>query len=74
MEIWCYLKHVFSEYELYDINGYSCMHRYRTARKGGGVALAIKNEIPYITRCDIEYVDSEMVSLFIEIHKDVFGI
>ena len=24
------------KHELYDINGYCCVHRYRTARKGGG--------------------------------------
>ena len=37
------------------------------------MTLAIENEIPYISRCDIEYFDSEMESLFIEIDKDVFG-
>ena len=26
-----------------------------------------------MTRCDIEYFDSEMESLFIEIDKEVFG-
>ena len=61
------------KHELYYINGYCCVHRYRTARKRGGVTLAIKNEIPYISRSDIEYFDSEMESLFIEIDKDVFG-
>ena len=61
------------KHELYDINGYCFEHRYRTARKGGGVTLAIKNGIPYISRCDIEYFDREMESLFIEIDKDVFG-
>ena len=60
------------KHDLYDIDGYSCVHRYRTTRKGG-VTLAIKNEIPYMTRCDIEYFDSEMESPFIEIDKEVFG-
>ena len=37
------------------------------------MTLAIKNEIPYIIRCDIEYFDSEMESLLIEIDKELFG-
>ena len=62
--------------ELYDISGYSCAHVYRTyraARKGGGVTLAVENEIPYMTKCDIEYFDNEVESLFIKIDMEVFG-
>ena len=39
----------------------------------GGVSLAVWNNIPFKNRTDIEFFDSEMESLFIEIDKEVFG-
>ena len=57
---------------LYDIPEYTCINRFRSNRKGGGVTLAVKNGIPYKMRADLEYFDTEMEWLFIEIDKHVF--
>ena len=59
---------------LYDIPEYTCINRFRSNRKGGGVTLAVKNGIPYNMRADLEYFDTEMEGLFIEIDKHVFDI
>ena len=37
---------------LYDIPEYTCINRFRSNRKGGGVTLAVKNGIPYQMRAD----------------------
>ena len=58
---------------LYDIPQYTCINRFRSNRRGGGVTLAIKSGIPYKIRGDSEYFDNEMEGLFIEIDKQVFG-
>ena len=57
---------------LYDIPQYVSVTRYRKTKRGGGVSLLIRNHIPFISRNDLAYFDSEMESVFIEIDKSVF--
>ena len=59
--------------EFYDLNGYSSVNRYRQNKKGGGVWLHIQNGIPFILRNDLDYFDSEMETVFIEIDKCIFN-
>ena len=59
--------------EFYDLNGYSSVNRYRKNKKDGGVSLHIQNGIPFILRNDLDYFDSEMKTVFIEIDKCIFS-
>ena len=42
-------------------------------KKGGGVSLHIQNGISFILRNDLDYFDSEMETVFIEIDKCIFN-
>ena len=55
-----------SKEDLFDLEGYNCLHKFRKGKRGGGVFLYIENGIGFINRPDLEYFDSEMESLFIE--------
>ena len=57
---------------LYDLSGYVTIKCCRKERRGGGVSLYIRDEIPFTTRSDLAYFDTEMESIFIEIDKDIF--
>ena len=58
--------------ELYGIQNYNVVNRFRNGRKGGGVTLYINENIPCTIRHDLEFFDSEMESLFIELDNNVF--
>ena len=58
--------------EFYDLKGYSSVNRYRKDKKGGGVLLHIRKYITFILRNDLDYFDSEMETVFIEIDKCIF--
>ena len=58
--------------ELYGIQNYNVVNRFRKGRKGGGVTLYINENIPCVIRNDLEFFDSEMESLFIEVDNNVF--
>ena len=62
-----------SKEALHDIVNYTCLHRYRHNRKGGGVTIAVRNGIAFKVRSDLEFFDSEMESVFIEVEKSIFG-
>ena len=55
-----------SKQDLFDLQGYNCLHKFRKRKRGGGVSLYIENGIDFINRPDLGYFDSEMESLFIE--------
>ena len=57
---------------LYDLNSYVIIKGCRKQRRGGGVSLYNHDEIPFATRNEIGFFDSEMESIFIEIDKDRF--
>ena len=61
--------------DLYCLDGYEPIHRYRTTRCGGGVSLLINNDfcVEYKRREDLEFFDSEMESIFIEVEKTCFN-
>ena len=64
--------------EFYDLNGYTSVNRYRKDKKGGGVSLHILQGhilqgITFTLRNDLDYVDSEMETIFIKIEKSVFN-
>ena len=59
--------------EFYDIKGYSSVNRYRKDKKDGGVSLYIRKGITFMLRNDLDYFDSEMETVFIEIDKYIFG-
>ena len=62
-----------NEEEFYDLKGYSSVNSYRKDKKGGGVSLHIRKGITFILRNDLDYFDSEMETVFIEIDKCIFG-
>ena len=61
-----------NKHDLYDLPDYNCIHRYREGRRGGGVSLCLRNGIPHTSRNDLEYFDSEMESVIVEIESTVF--
>ena len=58
--------------ELYGIQNYNVVNRFRKGRKGRGVTLYINENIPCVIRNDLEFFDSEVESLFIEVDNDAF--
>ena len=63
-----------SKQDLFDLEGYNCLHKFRKEKRGGGVSLYIENGIDFINRPDLEYFDSEMESLFIEAEGSSFNL
>ena len=59
--------------EFYDLKGYSSVNRYRKDKKGGGVSLHIRKGFTFMLRNDLDYFDSEMETVFIEIDRCIFG-
>ena len=59
--------------EFYDIPNYSCINRFRNDRKGGGVTLQIRADLPYIRRSDLEHFDCELESIFIKVDKTILN-
>ena len=59
--------------EFYDLNGYTSVNRYRKDKKGGGVSVHILQGITFTLRNDLDYFDSEMETVFIELDKSVFN-
>ena len=59
--------------KFYDLNGYTSVNRYRKDKKGGGVSLHILQGITFTLRNDLDYFDSEMETVFIEIDKSVYN-
>ena len=59
--------------EFYDLNGYTSVNRYRKDKKGGGVSLHVLQGITFTLRNDLDYFDSEMETVFIELDKSVFN-
>ena len=59
--------------EFYYLNGYTSVNRYRKDRKGGSVSLHILQGIAFALRNDLDYFDSEMETVFIEIDKSIFN-
>ena len=43
-----------SKEALHDISNYTCLHRYRQNRKGGGVTIAVRNGIAFKVRNDLK--------------------
>ena len=62
-----------SKQDLFDLQGYNCLHKFRKGKRGGGVYFYIENGIDFINRPDLEYFDSEMESLFIETEGGSFN-
>ena len=58
---------------LYNVDGYNLIENHRSVKKGGGVAIFLKNGIPYPNRHDLEVGVDIYESVFIEIDKDVFN-
>ena len=62
-----------SKEALHDISNYTCLHRYRQNRKGGGVTITVRNGVAFKVRNDLEFVHSVTDSIFIEVEKNIFG-
>ena len=61
-----------SNSSLYAINGYSGVNNPRTNRKGGGVALHIRNDILFNVREDLMVSNDVLETCFIQIDKTVY--
>ena len=59
--------------DYYGIPGYTSEHNIRPNRRGGGVALLIKEDIEYTIRDDLCYQNGSLETLFIEIDKKQFN-
>ena len=59
--------------DLYNLNWYELKENHRQTRRGGGVSIYLKEDIPYLTRSDIVLPDWIIESVFIEIDKHVYS-
>ena len=60
-------KHV-----LYELDNYISVNKFRKGKRGGGVSLYLDENITYRIRDDLDYFDSELEMVVVEICKDVF--
>ena len=58
---------------LYNLDGYSIESSHRAYRKGGGVALYLRDSLMYKLRHDLDIYDDVMESKFVEIQKGSIG-
>ena len=58
---------------LYTFDGYNAEYHNRENRRGGGVALYVKDNVEYYNRPDLNIMSHNMETLFIEISKDSIG-
>ena len=61
------------KHDLYGMDNYTSVNEFRRNKKGGGVSLYLDQNISYHVREDLEYFDSEMESIVVEIEKEVFN-
>ena len=59
---------------LYELPNYTLINEFRKNKKGGGVSLYIADYLKFKRRHDLEYFDSEMESLSIEIEGGMFNL
>ena len=62
-----------SKEELYSLKNYQSINEYRKGKTGGGVSMFIHENIKFTRRSDLQYFDSEMESIFIELDKSIFS-
>ena len=58
---------------LYNVAGYNLIENHRSTKKGGGVAIFLKQGISYQNRNDLKHMGDIYESVFIEIDKDAFS-
>ena len=63
-----------SNHDLYGLDGYQMVDDYRQSRRGGGVALYIRNSVVYKLRNDLDVFNENMECKFVEIDKCNFEI
>ena len=56
---------------LYDLETYTSVNKFKNTKRGGGVSVYLNQNITYHIRNDLEYFDSEMESIAVEIDKEV---
>ena len=59
-----------SPIDMHTPKGYNREHQSRSNKRGGGVALLIKDSIQYTPRTDLSVFNDNIKSVFIEIDKD----
>ena len=57
----------------YALSGYNAIHKYRSARSGGGVSIFIQDDIEYFCRDNFCYQNDTIEIVFIEIDNDHDG-
>ena len=57
----------------YGLSGYNAIHKYRSARSGGGVSIFIQDDIEYFWRDVLCFQNDTTETAFIEIDKDHVG-
>ena len=60
-----------SNVELCKVHGYEGVHNYRKKKKGGGVSLLVKNCIKFSLRSELNILNDNIESIFIEIDKSL---
>ena len=57
------------QHDLYDIDNYKHIYKYRENRKGGGVSLFIRDTMPFKVLDDMSVFDDSLECLFVELDK-----
>ena len=61
-----------NKHGLYELDNYISVNKFRKEKRGGGVSLYLDENITYRIRDDLDYFDSELEMIVVEIDKDVF--
>ena len=53
--------------DLFNIPGYTCLNKFRSNRRGGGVALYIAQSIDFVERLDLSIPSEDVDSIFVQL-------
>ena len=62
-----------SNVDLYNLQGYSSCHVYRSNKRGGGVSVHVKDSIHFQSRNDLDVSDNILEGVFVELDKKDVG-
>ena len=62
-----------STIDIYEMEEYECVSKFRADRRGGGVSLYVRRGIEFTRRCDLEQTNFDNECIFIEINGITVG-
>lgn len=59
---------------VYQLPGYTSVHQCRESKRGGGVSLYVKDTISYDVRYDLNVLNENLESIFIQLNRNDIGL